>query len=149
MMHMAFYWGRKVTLLFDWWRTKSWIGYTVTVVAVFLVAAFYQYMEARRLRFKALTLLEPATVLGPTPVTSMEAPLLGFSAARRAATARVAAAVLFGINSAIGYILMLAVMSYNSGVFAAVVVGQAIGYLVFRSGGEEHVMAVGKPCACS
>ncbi|CAA7400767.1 unnamed protein product [Spirodela intermedia] len=145
MMHMTFYWSRKVTLLLDSWRTETWTGYTVSLLAVFLCAAFYQYMEDRRIRFKAITLLKPA----PLPHASVEAPLLGIVSVRRAAAVRTAVAVLFGVNSAIGYLLMLAIMSFNGGVFISVVVGLASGYLAFRSSGEEDLIAVENPCACA
>ncbi|CAA6664222.1 unnamed protein product [Spirodela intermedia] len=135
MMHMTFYWSRKVTLLLDSWRTETWTGYTVSLLAVFLCAAFYQYMEDRRIRFKAITLLKPA----PLPHASVEAP----------SSASTAVAVLFGVNSAIGYLLMLAIMSFNGGVFISVVVGLASGYLAFRSSGEEDLIAVENPCACA
>ncbi|CAA7401234.1 unnamed protein product [Spirodela intermedia] len=144
MMHMTFYWGRRVTVLFDWWRTETWTGYALTIVVVLLAAAFYQYLEDRRLRLRDLCLLKPS----PIP-SSAHAPLLGISPARRSAAARVAVAALFGVNSAIGYMLMLVVMSFNGGVFIAVVVGLATGYLAFRSGGEEDFTAVENPCACA
>ncbi|XP_072953573.1 copper transporter 5.1-like [Typha angustifolia] len=138
MMHMTFYWGKKVTILFDAWRTDSWPVYAVSLLALFLAAAFYQYMEDRRIRFKILAKAKPSF-----PPPSIEAPLL-FPAGSGWAPARFAVAVLFGVNSAIGYLLMLAVMSFNGGVFVAVILGLAVGYLVFRSGEEDE-----NPCACS
>ncbi|KAG6517728.1 copper transporter 5.1-like [Zingiber officinale] len=142
MMHMTFYWGIKATILFDSWRTDSWTSYLLSLVALFAVAAFYQYMEDRRLRFKLL-----ATRSKPSPIASPLLEPAPFSVA--APVARAATAVLFGVNSAIGYLLMLAVMSFNAGVFLAVVVGLAAGYFLFRSGGEEDMVVVENPCACA
>ncbi|CAN6975471.1 unnamed protein product [Brassica oleracea var. botrytis] len=55
MMHMTFYWGIKATILFDFWKTDSWLSYILTLLACFVFAAFYQYLENRRLQFKSLS----------------------------------------------------------------------------------------------
>ena len=58
--------------------------------------------------------------------------------------------VLFGVNSAIGYLLMLAVMSFNGGVFLAIAVGLTIGYFFFRNEGENDALVVdNNSCACA
>nr|XP_009783778.1 PREDICTED: copper transporter 5.1-like [Nicotiana sylvestris] len=44
--------------------------------------------------------------------------------------------------------LMLAIMSFNGGVFVAVILGLSIRYLLFRTG-EEDAMVVDNPCACA
>ncbi|XP_020536528.1 copper transporter 5 [Jatropha curcas] len=142
MMHMTLYWGKKVTLLFDCWKTDSWPSYFISLLACFLFSAFYQYMEDRRLRFKALAASRTARSQ-PSPI---EAPLLRSKG--RFKPAKFASAILFGVNSAIGYLLMLAIMSFNGGVFLAIVAGLSIGYLLFRSEDEE-VVAVDDPCACA
>ncbi|XP_010535809.1 PREDICTED: copper transporter 5 [Tarenaya hassleriana] len=143
MMHMTFYWGKKVTLLFDFWRTDSWLSYFLTLLACFLFSAFYQYMEDRRLRFKSLAAYRP-------PPSSSTAPLIPKPAGSGPrSTARAASTLLFGVNAAIGYMLMLAVMSFNGGVFIAVVVGLTVGYLVFRSGDDGGDAAAENPCACA
>lgn len=133
MMHMTIYWSKKVTLLFDSWKTDSWQSYLLSLLACCLFAAFYLYMEDRRFKFKSLASGTAAPLL-PRP--------------RRTDAARVAIAVLFGVNSAIGYLLMLAIMSFNGGVFLAIVTGLSVGYLLFRSGNDE-VVVVENPCACS
>ncbi|KAG8056885.1 hypothetical protein GUJ93_ZPchr0002g25216 [Zizania palustris] len=149
MMHMTFYWGKDVTILFDGWRTATWTGYLLSLVAVFLASAFYQYLEAFRIRVKLLAGGQPASI--PLPASDdTRAPLLSqpaFAGCRW--TARSATAALFGVNSALGYLLMLAVMSFNGGVFLAVVVGLAAGYLAFRSSDGEDVVVVDNPCACA
>ncbi|KAL8265105.1 hypothetical protein R6Q59_023235 [Mikania micrantha] len=148
MMHMTFYWGRSVTLLFDSWKTDSWLSYTLTLIACLIFSVFYQYMEDRRLRLK---LLSTSAVANNTNGTVDATPLLNTKVftGSRWSVGRFAGAVLFGINSAIGYFLMLAIMSFNGGVFVAIVVGLAVGYLLFRSGDDEQVVVVDNPCACA
>ncbi|KAJ8427267.1 hypothetical protein Cgig2_021773 [Carnegiea gigantea] len=142
MMHMTFYWGTKVTLLFDWWKTESWPSYYLTLLFCFLFAAFYQYLEDRRLSLLAL-----ATKRSSGP--SINAPLLPSRFRTRLDNpARVGTAALFGANSAIGYLLMLAVMSFNGGVLIAVVLGLAVGYFLFRAKEYEAVI-VEDSCACA
>ncbi|KAI3680881.1 hypothetical protein L6452_35659 [Arctium lappa] len=55
---------------------------------------------------------------------------------------------LFGINSTLGYFLMLAIMSFNVNMFVSIVAGLVVGYLLFRSGDDEQVVVVDNPCAC-
>ncbi|KAF8393635.1 hypothetical protein HHK36_021881 [Tetracentron sinense] len=90
-------------------------------------------MENRRLRFKVLATRNPSP-------PSMSSPLLlpRFRGGRWSNPAKFSVAVLFGINSAIGYLLMLAIMSFNGGVFVAVVLGLAFGFFLFRSKDEEE-----------
>ncbi|KAK9076872.1 hypothetical protein SSX86_005206 [Deinandra increscens subsp. villosa] len=149
MMHMTFYWGRNVTLLFDSWKTDTWLTYALTLIACLIFSVFYQYMEDRRLRFK---LISSSSASNTTDGAVDATPLLKtkvFAGGSRWTVGRVAGSVLFGINSAIGYFLMLAVMSFNGGVFVAIIVGLAVGYLLFRSGDDEQVVVVDNPCACA
>ncbi|KAI5669592.1 hypothetical protein M9H77_19445 [Catharanthus roseus] len=159
MMHMTFYWGRTVTLLFDFWKTDSWSSYTVTLLACILFSMFYQYLEDRRLRFKILSRISSSAAAAAAAQessadsTTTTTPLLIYAkklGIKRGqwTVPKLVGSVLFGVNSAIGYLLMLAVMSFNGGVFVAVVVGLALGYLLFRSG-DEDVVVVDNPCACA
>ncbi|KAK9210117.1 hypothetical protein WN944_002486 [Citrus x changshan-huyou] len=143
MMHMTFYWGRQVTLLFDFWRTDSWPSYALTLLACFLFSAFYQYLEDRRVRLNRIA-------VGQKPaMADVETPLLQRKVVGKFSAARIAGTALFGINSGVGYLLMLAIMSFNGGVFLAVVVGLMIGYLVFRSESDDVTLVVDNPCACA
>ncbi|XP_052209541.1 copper transporter 5.1 [Diospyros lotus] len=160
MMHMTFYWGRKVTLLFDFWKTSTWMEYGLTLAACLLFSVFYQYVEDRRLRFKKLSISSSSVAAAPgAPPSSVDdTPLLVssnrdqksklFGAGFGGRWTSLAGAVMFGINSAIGYMLMLAIMSFNGGVFVAVVVGLALGYLFFRSS-DDDVLVLDNPCACA
>ncbi|KAK3213270.1 hypothetical protein Dsin_017976 [Dipteronia sinensis] len=145
MMHMTFYWGRTVTVLFDSWKTESWLGYALTLVACFVVSAFYQYLEVWR--FRLIRLGARAGGGGPTGI---DAPLLQRKVAGKYSAARIAGTLMFGVNSGLGYMLMLAVMSFNGGVFLAIVLGLTVGYLFFRTGNEEATtVIVDNPCACA
>ncbi|CAN8244206.1 unnamed protein product [Cochlearia groenlandica] len=141
MMHMTFYWGIKATILFDFWKTDSWLSYILTLLFCFVFSAFYQYLENRRLQFKSLS-----STRRSSSSSAASAPLIPKSGTRSAAKA--ASVLLFGVNAAIGYLLMLAAMSFNGGVFIAIVVGLTVGYLFFRSddGGDA---AAENPCACA
>lgn len=139
-MHMTFYWGKSVTILFDSWKTDSWLSYSLSLFALFFFSLFYQYMEDRRLRLRSAPVSKPTS-----GGASVNAPLLSKLSRR---PSQFAGAILFGINSAIGYFLMLAIMSFNGGVFVAIVVGLAAGYLIFR-GGDEELVVVDNPCACA
>ncbi|CAL0327154.1 unnamed protein product [Lupinus luteus] len=139
---MTFYWSKNVTILIDSWRTDSWLSYVLSLVACIVASVFYQYLENRRIRLKLL-----AGKASPA-AAEIQVPLL-----RRKLVAggkvRVGGAVLFGLSSAIGYLLMLAVMSFNGGVFVAIVVGLAFGHFIFRSEGEEGSVVVDSSCACA
>ncbi|XP_018858298.1 copper transporter 5.1-like [Juglans regia] len=145
MMHMTFYWSKEVTLLLDSWRTESWTSYSLTLLACLISSAFYQYMEDRRVRFKLVSVGQPSAQI-ETPF--LRGKLRG--GGPKLSAARIGGAALFGFNSAVGYLLMLAVMSFNGGIFLAVVLGLAIGYLLFRSGDEDLAAPVlDNPCACA
>ncbi|GJT30483.1 copper transporter 5.1-like protein, partial [Tanacetum coccineum] len=40
------------------------------------------------------------------------------------------------------------VMSFNGGVFVAIVVGLAVGYWLFRNADDEKIMLIDDSCAC-
>ncbi|ONM55287.1 copper transporter 5.1 [Zea mays] len=155
MMHMTFYWGKSATILFDGWRTSTWPDYLLSLAALLLAAAFYQYLEALRVRVKLVAgggaKPAPSSIIPPPAGSDPRTPLLApaFAAGAGRWPARLAVAAMFGVNSGLGYLLMLAVMSFNGGVFVAVVVGLALGYLAFRSSDGEDLVVVDNPCACA
>nr|XP_043628332.1 copper transporter 5.1-like [Erigeron canadensis] len=148
MMHMTFYWSRNVTLLFDSWKTNSWLSYILSLAICIIFSIFYQYMEDKRVRFKLLASTKTKT---DSPSDTTTSPLLLNKKIKIGGGCgeRLMGSVLFGVNSAIGYFLMLSIMSFNGGVFVAIVVGLSVGYFLFRSGGEIDDQVVDNPCACA
>ncbi|PKU84861.1 Copper transporter 5 [Dendrobium catenatum] len=51
MMHITFYWVKTVTILVDSWHTDSWISYMLSLIALLLASAFYQFFKDRLVRF--------------------------------------------------------------------------------------------------
>ncbi|KAK9757160.1 hypothetical protein RND81_01G144600 [Saponaria officinalis] len=131
MMHMTFYWGTKVTILFNWWKIESWPSYTISLLVCFIITAFYQFMEDRRLSFLAMG-------IKPEARPSINTPFILRTRPRVTRLARFATSVLFGVNSFIAYMLML----------IAIVLGFCVGYFLFRAK-EYEALIVEDTCACS
>ncbi|KAI4377511.1 hypothetical protein MLD38_015121 [Melastoma candidum] len=137
MMHMTFYWSKEVTLLFSTWTTTTPLNYSLSLLACFLASLLFHLLDSLRIRLSLSSSPSPSDV---NPVTRPL--LLGFSRKDWAGVGGnpskwkpLAESALFGINAGLGYMLMLAVMSFNGGVFLSVVAGLSLGYLFFRSGG--------------
>ncbi|KAL8504745.1 hypothetical protein ACS0TY_016066 [Phlomoides rotata] len=99
-MHMTFFWGKDVILLFAGWPGTSLGMYILALAALFLLAVVAEVLSA-------------APKLKPRDST----PVAG---------AAIHAAV-YAVRMGLAYLLMLSVMSYNIGVFLAVVAGHAAG----------------------
>eukprot|EP00850_Spirogloea_muscicola_P011158 SM000068S20590 [mRNA] locus=s68:449757:450163:+ [translate_table: standard] len=53
MMHMSFYWGKEVTVLFDSWSTASWAAYWAALAAIFAACLAHEWLTAVRSRAEA------------------------------------------------------------------------------------------------
>lgn len=93
-----------MTLLFDDWKTQSWLGYSLTLIAVFLFSVFHEYIVNLRSRLNEVSSDKAAT--------GLNAPLIGRN--RTAVGFRVMESAVFGLNAGLGYLLMLAAAAINS-----------------------------------
>lgn len=137
MMHMTFYLGTQVTMWFDCWRVTGWLGYSFTLLAVLALSLFHEWlatcraalMKKNKRKTKRSTL--PTSVIAPaniTAITTDHGELAIINVAENLMNA-----ILFGINVGAGYLLMLAVMTFNVGVCLTIVVGLSMGFFIFRS----------------
>lgn len=140
-MSMTLYWGKELTLLLDSWKTESWPSYSLTLLFCFLLSLFHQRLEAQLYKLKSIkTPLSPPPPPQPSQPSSSEITASPIDAPSSYSPKpvpdlwnRMASAALFGFTSAIGYVIMLTIMTYNGGVFVAVVLGMSTGYFLFRS----------------
>ncbi|GFP86279.1 copper transporter 4 [Phtheirospermum japonicum] len=102
---MAFYWDKEAQFLFNNWPDNSSAMYALALIFVFTLAILVEFLSN-------LNLVKPGSI--------------------RAATIFFQAGV-HAIRAGFAYMVILAVMSYNGGVFIAAVLGHAVGYVVFGS----------------
>ncbi|XP_021894552.1 copper transporter 1 [Carica papaya] len=106
MMHMSFYWGNEATVLFTHWPGTRGSGmYFLSLVVVFVLSVLVEWLSHCRL-------IKPGS---------------GHVSAGLIQT------LLHALRMGLAYMVMLAVMSFNGGVFLVAVAGHALGFLLFGS----------------
>lgn len=105
LLHLSFYWGRDTLFLFPNWPGNSRGMYGLGLIFVFALAILVEF-------FSNLKLVKPG---------SNRAAAVFFQAGIQA------------VRAGFAYMVMLAVMSYNGGVFIAAILGHAVGYVIFGS----------------
>lgn len=106
MMHMSFFWGKNVVVLFSGWPGYGRLGMYILALAVVFVLAV------------ATEIFSVAPSLKPRGV-------------HPAAGAAIYTAV-YTVRMALAYFVMLSVMSFNVGVLLAAVAGHAAGHFVVK-----------------
>ncbi|XP_048320267.2 copper transporter 6 [Ziziphus jujuba] len=102
-MHMTFFWGHNTEVLFQGWPGTRSSMYALSLVFVFFLAFVVECLSNCHL-------IKPGTSNAV------------------AGTLRTA---MYTLRSGLSYLVMLAVMSFNGGVFLAAVGGHAVGFIVF------------------
>ena len=105
MMHMTFYWGKEAEILFSGWPGARSGMYALALIVVFVTGIIVEWLSYCRL-------IKP----GSTHVA-----------------AGLVQTLLHAIRIGLAYMVMLALMSFNGGVFLVAVAGHAVGFLVFGS----------------
>lgn len=103
--HMTFYWGHKTEILFKGWPGSSSGMYALALIFVFTLAVIVEW-------FNYCSIIKPGT----NKVAA------GFFRAG-----------MYAVRSGLSYLVMLAVMSFNGGVFLVAVAGHAVGFVLFGS----------------
>ncbi|XP_008785472.1 copper transporter 6-like [Phoenix dactylifera] len=113
-MHMTFFWGKRVEILFSGWPGDRGVGmYLLALLFVFVASALVDYLSSISRRLSR----GPAATPGD----------------RRVSTA-VLLTTLHAVRLGLAYLVMLAVMSFNVGVLIVAIAGHAVGFLVSGAG---------------
>ncbi|GAV65466.1 Ctr domain-containing protein [Cephalotus follicularis] len=105
MMRMHFFWGHETEILFSGWPGSSSGMYALALIFVFVLAVIVECLTTYKVK-----------KVGANKVA------VGFF---QTAT--------YTVRSGLSYMVMLAVMSFNGGVFLAAVGGHAVGFVLFGS----------------
>ena len=116
-MRSSFYWGSDVEFFFANWPSGHLVMYILALVLLLVISVMNEYVSNYR----------------------------GYHGGNKAwAATGLVQTLCHTVRVATGYLLMLAVMSYNVGVFVVVIVGSAIGFYIFgrlRATEEESYYA--------
>lgn len=106
MMHMTFFWGGNAEVLFSGWPGYNNMGmYVLALFFVFLLAFFAEWISHTNY------IKESANHVAAGLIQT----------------------ALYGVRIGLAYLVMLAVMSFNTGIFLVAIAGHTLGFLVFGS----------------
>ncbi|KAK6927031.1 Ctr copper transporter [Dillenia turbinata] len=105
MMHMTFFWGKDTEVLFSGWPGTRTGMYVAALVFVFALAVLVEW-------------LSHCNFIKPGP---------------RHVGAGLTHTLLYTLRLGLSYMLMLALMSFNGGIFIAGLIGHTVGFLIFGS----------------
>ncbi|KAL8261741.1 hypothetical protein R6Q59_025790 [Mikania micrantha] len=103
-MHMTLYWGKDALILFDGWPETSAGMYVLSLVFVFFLALLVEFLAHYNRK-----------------MTKSDKASLGL-----------AQTLVYTLRVGSGFMVMLAVMSFNVGVLLAAVFGHALGFFFFQ-----------------
>ncbi|XP_054613457.1 probable low affinity copper uptake protein 2 isoform X2 [Dunckerocampus dactyliophorus] len=142
---MTFYASSNVTLLFDFWNVNSPGGMVLSVVVVMLLTVFYELLKVWRVWLSTSTFAHHSSyTAGPPSHHSDSVSVLennpseaslteghhSFPSTRGRWLRHGIQTLLHMLQVALGYMLMLCVMSYNTWIFLGIIVGSSLGYFI-------------------
>ncbi|KAG6478842.1 copper transporter 6-like [Zingiber officinale] len=109
---MTFFWGKNSEILFAGWPGTHGGMYALALITVFLLGLLVEWLDTLRL-------------FHPPPAGKV------CGGGGGGVTAGLGHTILHALRVGTAYLLMLAVMSFNGGVFIVAVTGRALGFLLF------------------
>lgn len=134
-MHASFFWSQKVTILLSSWTTSNAGQYVVAIIASLLFCVLHEFLTTLRVSLVADGAKQsPSKTTPDSTEKSPGAPLRERATWQLAIGSKLIGSILYGLNVALAYILMLVVSTFNGGLFLAVVLGLTMGFLLFGFG---------------
>ncbi|GJP50507.1 hypothetical protein CLOM_g9670 [Closterium sp. NIES-68] len=130
-MHMTFYWGVDATILFSSWHTRTLPQYCIALALVALSSIAYEGLNSLRINVAAGKLARANSTVTDEFTTT---PLLTGTSRPPAQLSwmdKLPLSLLYIATSALAYLLMLSAMSFNGGIFLAIVAGLGVGHFMF------------------
>ncbi|XVE79497.1 hypothetical protein DITRI_Ditri14bG0063900 [Diplodiscus trichospermus] len=106
MMHMTFFWSKNAEILFSGWPGTRTGMYVLALIVVFVLGFVVELISHSQF-------IKPGST--------------------RHVAAGLVQTLLHGLRVGLAYLVMLAIMSFNGGVFLAAVAGHTLGFLLFGS----------------
>ena len=126
-MSMTFSQSSDVVLLFDWWHPRSGGKYALSLCAIFAICLLQEWLVAQRAVWVAAQAAGHSSPAESTPLFTEARP----PPRRTAVMERAIVHLVYAASVALGFLLMLLVMSFNGGVFLTVVAGLSTGHMLF------------------
>ncbi|KAK2535485.1 Slc31a2 [Columba guinea] len=128
-MQMTFYFSDTAVLLFDFWSVHTPAGMALSVLVILLLSVLYEAIKmGKAVLLRRALLALPRSLSRESLVEPEETdtnPPEG-----RWFQYHVAQTLFHVVQVVLGYMVMLAVMSYNAWIFLGAIVGSTLGYFV-------------------
>ncbi|WKX94917.1 hypothetical protein Q1695_011851 [Nippostrongylus brasiliensis] len=147
MMDMVIHFREREIILFSFWKTGTVSGMAVSMFISFLLCILYEAIKGFRLflaiyhvkqrRANAAMSSSQSPLADSADNISQDtipfAPILQITGLTKRVFSgfRLAQAALYGVQAMLAYVLMLIVMTFNGNLILSIVVGEAVGYLLF------------------
>ena len=139
-MQMTFYSSNMVTILWEGWTTSGPCTYWLTLLGLFVAGILYEALSLYRVKVDSSTAVTPKAHSSSYQLIeegachsvnelSVQTPPAHHTETRlRYELKYILRGFIFFTQLFFGYLIMLAVMTFNYGVFFSIILGRAIGY---------------------
>ncbi|XP_030817383.1 probable low affinity copper uptake protein 2 [Camarhynchus parvulus] len=129
-MQMTFYFSDTVVLLFDFWNVHSPTGMVLSVLVILLLSVLYEAVKMGKAVLLRRALLALPRSLSHEALTEPQEGEHSDPAQGRWFWFHVGQTLFHVLQVVLGYMMMLAVMSYNAWIFLAAIAGSTLGYFM-------------------